>query len=273
LLLADSVAPTPAQVRRVVVISLDGARPDAILQAATPYLHQLAQRGAAHWQAQTIFPPATLPGHASMLTGQSVEQHGLAHNDSLYPCPVLEAPTFLTLAQQSGFRSAMVVGKAQLCQFHQSDAVDYTFAQSGDRSIVDRALELLAADYEVIFLHFPNPDYFGHLTGWMSDTYLYELGNTDYQIGRLLAALDDETLVIVTADHGGHDMQHGADIPEDMTIPWIIAGPGVIPGTDLQGIEVNITDTAATVLWALGIPLPDNLTGHPVLEAFGLAAD
>ena len=268
LILSGFVAPVSAQVQRVLVISLDGGRPDTILQAETPNMHQLAEGGALDWYAQTIFPPATLPGHASMLTGLSVEQHGLSHNDSIYPCPVLEAPTFLTLAAQAGLRAAMVVGKAQLCQFHQSDEVDYFFEQSGDRSVVDRGLQLLAEDYQVIFLHFPNPDYFGHLTGWMSDTSLYELRNTDYQIGRLLEAVDEHTLVILTADHGGHEMEHGSDIPEDMTIPFIIAGPGVKAGADLQHIEVNVTDTAATVLWALGIPLPDNLTGRPVVEAF-----
>jgi predicted AlkP superfamily pyrophosphatase or phosphodiesterase len=273
LMLTVSNMPVSTQpaVQRVLVISLDGGRPDAILQTDTPNIHQLAEQGAVDWQAQTIFPPATLPGHASMLTGLSVEQHGLSHNDSIYPCPVLEAPTFLTLAQQAEFHAAMVVGKGQMCQFHQSDAVDYFFERSGDRSVADRALELLADDYQVIFLHFPNPDYFGHLKGWMSEAYLYELQNTDFQIGRLLAALDEHTLVILTADHGGHGMAHGSDIPEDMTIPFIIAGPGVKPGTHLQGIE--ITDTAATVLWALGIPMPDDLTGRPVIEAFESAPD
>jgi hypothetical protein len=32
-------------------------------------------------------------------------------------------------------------------------------------------------------------------------------------------------------------------------------------------------DTAPTVLWALGIPLPDDVTARPVYEAFGLPAE
>jgi hypothetical protein len=63
-------------------------------------------------------------------------------------------------------------------------------------------------------------------------------------------------------------MEHGANILEDMTIPWIIAGPGVQPGTDLSNVEINVMDTAATVLWALGIELPEDMTGRVVLEAF-----
>jgi arylsulfatase A-like enzyme len=268
---------SPQGITHVVVISLDGARPDGIRQAPSPNIEALAARGAVAWQASTVYPSVTLPAHASMLTGLDISEHGLSDNDSIYPCPVITAPTFVTQAGEAGYRTAMVVGKEKLCRFHQSEAVDYTFAREGDRSVVDRALELLNGGYEVLFLQFPNPDYFGHSTSWMSATYLSEMRNTDRQVGRVLAALDelnlmDETLVILTADHGGHDMEHGQNIPEDMTIPWIIAGPGVVAGTEL-GDDIRVTDTAITVLWALGLPLPENAGGRPVIEAFGAAQD
>lgn len=274
LLIVPAVQPQ-LTIRQVVVISLDGGRPDAILQAETPNIHALAERGAAHWQAQTVIPPATLPAHASMLTGLSVAQHGMADNTITYPCPVLTEATFLTRAQEAGYRAAMAVGKGQMCQFRQTEETGYVFGQSGDRSVIEGAISLLDEGYEVLFVHLPNPDYFGHLSGWMSDTYLYELSNTDAQIGRLLAALEerdllDETLIIVTADHGGHGKVHGSDAPEDVSIPWIIAGPGVKPGMDLQRFNVQTADTAATVLWALGIPLPESMTGRAVVEAFDL---
>jgi phosphopentomutase len=164
----------------------------------------------------------------------------------------------------------MVVGKSKFCHFLQSDAVDYTFAREGDRSVADRVIELLNDGYQAIFAHFPNPDYFGHSTGWMSQTYMDELTNTDRQVGRVLAELEtlgltEETLVIMTADHGGHDTSHGQDIPEDMQIPWIIAGGGVMPEASIEG-EVNVADTAATVLWALGLPASDQ--GRPITEVF-----
>ena len=273
-----SELPAPPQsITHVVVISLDGARPDGILQAPSPNIEALAARGAVAWQARTVYPSVTLPAHASMLTGLDISAHGLNDNDSIYPCPVIETPTFLTEAAEAGYRTAMVVGKEKLCRFHQSEMVDYTFAREGDRSVADRALELLNEGYEVLFLHFPNPDYFGHLNGWMSDTYIAEMRNTDRQVGRVLAALDelnltDETLVILTADHGGHDMEHGMDIPEDMSIPWIMAGPGVTAGTAL-GDDIQIMDTAITVLWGLGLPLPENAAGRPVVEAFGQIPD
>ena len=104
-------------VQRVIVISLDGARPDAILQANTPNLQRLANEGAVDWQAQTIYPPATIPAHASLLTGLTPEEHRVDWNS--YSTEVLAIPTFLTLTYDAGYATAMVVGKEKFDQFHQ----------------------------------------------------------------------------------------------------------------------------------------------------------
>jgi arylsulfatase A-like enzyme len=81
----------------------------------------------------------------------------------------------------------------------------------------------------------------------------------------------DDTLIIVTADHGGHDSTHGTDLPEDMTIPWVISGTGIVQ----KGLETQVytMDTAATIAFALGLPLQPEWDGAPVYEAFGLPVD
>ncbi len=181
----DSSLPSPPHPSRVLLISLDGTRPDGILKAETPNIQALAARGAVSWQAQTIFPPDTLPSHTSMLTGLTPDQHGVDWNFTWFGCPPIESSTVLTLAEQAGYSTAMVAGKGKFCHFIQSEGLDFTFAQQGDRSVADRVIEVLDEGYEVIFAHFPNPDYFGHSTGCMSDTYLLELSNTDTQDGRV----------------------------------------------------------------------------------------
>ncbi len=274
---AAALPPARVALTRVLVISLDGMRADALRMTAPPHIMGLAARGAVTWEAETVLPAVTLPAHASMLTGLDVSEHGLAHNDNPYTCTPISEPTFLTRAQEVGYRTATVSGKEKFCLFDQLETMDYTFARRGDASVADRAIELFQQDYQVVFAHFPNPDYFGHLTGWMSQPYVDNVYSTDLQIGRVLTAIDalgatDDTLVLLTSDHGGHDFGHGADIPEDRDIPWIIAGPGVVPGADL-GDSVSVADTAATVLWALGLPVPASDLGTPRLEAFGLTDD
>ena len=89
----------------------------------------------------------------------------------------------------------------------------------------------------------------------------------------MLAAADDaygsgHYSVIVTADHGGHDYDHGSDDPRDVTIPWIAWGQGVRQGA-LTGVRIETFDTAPTVLWMLGVPKPPAWDGRAVLDAFG----
>lgn len=260
--------PTPAP-PRVVIISIDGLRPDALQQTAAPNLLGLAQRGAYSFLAQTTFPPVTLPSHVSMLTGYAPDAHGVDWNDyQPKRGPITSVPTIFTLAHNRGLRTVMVVGKEKFKHLEVPGSLDvFAYVTEGDQAVVNRAIAESAAGFDLLFVHLPNTDYFGHAVGWMSPTYLFQLTRTDEAIGRLLAALPKDAVVFVTADHGGHGALHGANIPEDMTIPWIMAGPGVRENYALTQPVITM-DTAATAAHLLGFPLPPEAAGRPVLEAF-----
>ena len=81
------------------------------------------------------------------------------------------------------------------------------------------------------------------------------------------ARLTKRAVLIVSADHGGHERSHGKVIPEDMTIPWIAWGAGVRKHFTITA-AVNTCDTAATALWLLGLKPPEALDGAPVTSAF-----
>jgi arylsulfatase A-like enzyme len=89
-------------------------------------------------------------------------------------------------------------------------------------------------------------------------------------VGRVLAVLPEGTTVIVTADHGGHDWNHGTTQAADMRIPWVAAGPHIRAHVLTRSIVT--TDTAATAAWVLGLSLSGGATGRPVLEAFDAAS-
>jgi predicted AlkP superfamily pyrophosphatase or phosphodiesterase len=134
-------------------------------------------------------------------------------------------------------------------------------------------IENFPADFDLMFVHFPTVDGMGHEYGWLSPEQLSVAFRADQALGMLLAELDargirDETLVIVTSDHGGHDTSHGSRLPEDMTIPWIASGAGVQPVALTS--PVTTTDTAATAAFVLDLPIPDEWDGVPIYEAFGL---
>jgi arylsulfatase A-like enzyme len=108
--------------------------------------------------------------------------------------------------------------------------------------------------------------------GWMSEYQLQSVAFADSMIAEIMAALErggylNSTLIIVSADHGGHGKRHGDDSPEDRTIPWLAAGPEVRQGITITR-AIQTYDTAATVLAALELPIPGTWDGQPILEIF-----
>jgi hypothetical protein len=267
-----TVTPKPA-IERVLIISIDGLRPDAMLMVPTPNLTALMQAGAYTLNAQTVHPSATLPAHASMLTGLCPDQHGVNWNDYIPENGYAKGTSIFALAKQAGLYTVMIVNKEKLRQVTPPETTD-VFMYINDRDVViaDQAAPILEKGFDLAFVHLATTDAMGHVYGWLSPEQLSVIRRADEAIGTLLAALDksglrDSTLIMVTADHGGHNDLHGSWMPQDMTVPWIISGPGVIP--QVLAVPINTTDTAATAAWALNLPpIPDG-AGIAVTEAFG----
>jgi predicted AlkP superfamily pyrophosphatase or phosphodiesterase len=209
----------------VVIISIDGLRPDSLSVARTPNILDMASRGTACWQAQTIFPPITLPSHASMLTGYPPSIHGLTWPDYRPEKGLSKVPTIFSYARATGLRTAMVVGKDKLNHLRLDGTLDdYEVVPGGDEPIVNAAIVQVQAGADLLMVHLPDVDTSGHASGWMSDAYLQQVAEADHAVGRLLAALPPQATIILTADHGGLGPTHGVDRVQDMTIPWIIEG-------------------------------------------------
>src|SRR5262245_17667395 len=101
-------APPPP---RVLIVSVDGLRPDAIYAVDTPNIRALAGRGTYTWGAQTINPSNTLPSHVSMVTGVNPAVHGVTWDEYLPTRGKLSVPTLFSVVAANGKRSALVAGK------------------------------------------------------------------------------------------------------------------------------------------------------------------
>ncbi len=262
-------------IEHVVLISIDGLRPDALEQADTPVLDALRAAGAYSPVAQAVLPTVTLVNHASMLGGMSPEKHGIYWNVDDPALGKVNGPTLFSVAHEAGLSTAMVVGKPKLEHLVLPGSVDrYDYAGFTDRQVFNHVWEVLQTGLpDVLFIHLPDVDSAGHAMGWMSPLQLVAVSQTDSLIGELVAALEaddylDRTLLIITSDHGGSGLKHGSDSPEDMTVPWLAVGPGVPAGITLESNIVTY-DTAATVLHAFDLPIPATWDGQPVLEIFG----
>lgn len=265
---------TQSDIEHVVIISVDGMRPDAMEAAITPNLDKLRARGVYNPHGQTVKNSITLISHASMLTGMVPEKHGIMWGLPYIGWPGMNGPTLFTEAHAAGLTTGMVFGKEKLNYINIENSVDDLYGvNTHDLEVKEHAVDFINQGMpNAFFIHFPDNDRVGHAFGWMSQNQLYAIGYVDGLIGEVLAAIDangytDSTLVIVTADHGGHGKGHGDDSPLDRTIPWIAAGPGVQQGVILDG-ELNTEDTAATALYALGLPIPEYWDGIPQTTIF-----
>ena len=271
-----TVTPVP-QIKRVLILSIDGLRPDAISLAPMPNLLKLMQTSAYSLTAQTVYPSVTLVSHASMLTGLCPSKHGVDWNDYIPENGYAKGTDLFDLAHAAGLETWMFVGKTKLKQITEPTSLT-GFVKGSDRDseLTDQLIAEFPENFGVLFVHFATVDGMGHEYGWLSPQQLSVAFRADESLGRILAELDrrnlrNETLVIITADHGGHQTTHGSTMPEDMTIPWIASGPGIKPGA--LTTTVHTMDTAATAAFALGLPIPPEWDGVPVYEAIGLPVE
>ncbi len=273
LIAAPTGTPQVEGIKRVLIISYDGMRPDAIALAPMPNLLALIDQGAyTLTNAQTIAYPATLPSHASMLSGLCMDKTGIYLDKYYAYMGYSQGVDIFDLAHAAGMRTVMVVGKSKLRQLAEPETTDVFEIAYGENAISKAVVEKIPSGFGLMFVHFAGPDLRGHKYGWMSDAYLKAMRDGDVALGNILAALDENnlregTLIIVTADHGGHGKAHIGTTLEDYRIPWIAVGPGIIH-KDLAS-TISTMDTAATAAYALGLPLQADWDGIPVYEAFG----
>lgn len=262
---APIAAPPPP---RVLILSIDGLRPDALDRADTPNIDALVARGSYTWLAQTINPSNTLPAHVSMLTGVNPGVHKVTWDDYLPDKGRLSVPTVFTAVKAAGKRTAMVVGKQKFLTIKDAGSVDsFVLATRGDDDVANEAILQVDAGFDLVFVHFPDVDLIGHAQQWLSAQYLQKMQGVDLAIGRILGVVPYNMTVILTADHGGSNKGHGTTAAVHMTIPWLIAGPRIKPANALA-VRVNTTDTAVTTAYILGVKLSDSVNGRVVTEAF-----
>ena len=73
----SAAAPAPRPADHVIVVMLDGCRPDLLRRARTPNLRALAAAGTTYLQARTVYPSQTRVAFVSLPTGAYPGSHGI----------------------------------------------------------------------------------------------------------------------------------------------------------------------------------------------------
>lgn len=271
--------PVRAPARRVLLVSIEGLRGDALGRYDPPVLTRLAREGAWTDRAQTVLPTLSVPAHLSMLAGVPPEEHGVFSDRMAVTQEMSRLEPLFRRARRGGAPGAAVMsregplsGFGDILECRQAFGLDrLTLAGPTGAAAVGPGLEALAdSSVSLVFVHLPDPDPAGHAHGWLSPAYGEAVLAADAALGELVAAAlapgAPPTLILVTAPHGGGGAfgphQHGSGSPEDRLVPVIVHGPGVEAGRRLEG--VSVLDVAPTALWGLGIAPPPHYRGRVV---------
>ena len=280
---ADSARGTP----KVLLIGIDGVRPDVLAEVATPHIDALVLEGWYTAEARTTTPSVSGPAWSSMLTGVWPDKHGVTNNNF----------TGRNYAQYPSFLARLEEVRPELATFAALDWLPLAELEGGDpvippaidaREIVDgydlgwgeadgevtaRAVQHLgAADPDALFVYLGNPDETSHRNGSIGAEYRDAIALADSHVGMLVDAIrarpayaDEDWLILISTDHGRRaDGGHGGASPEEMTIFIVASGPATgtwhgqatSPATATQPAPrppTFIVDVAATALDHLGI--------------------
>jgi hypothetical protein len=269
----------PTAIRRVIIVVLDGLRPDAIDAFELSNIRAMALSGASTMCARTVSPSCTWPAMTSLLSGMPPEMHGILRDSLHVPRPKTPLEPLPALLSQAGHHSAVFMGAlpalyrgtARLiakglgfaeARFAGTTAEEITMAASKNLRSQERGL---------IVMHWPDADEAGESRGWMTAEYGDACRRLDSAVGLLMkltsCASDPHTLLIALADHGGGGVtvnDHCEEHPLNWTIPLILGG-GSVRHTSLD--EAHLLDVPATAAWALGVTRPAGYAGRVLIEA------
>ncbi|HRN57456.1 MAG TPA: alkaline phosphatase family protein [Agriterribacter sp.] len=247
--------PQPVEMRKVLVIGIDGCRGDAMKVAEAPNIHELLPNAIYSFDAVTQAPTISGPGWSSMLTGVWSNKHGVLNNDfSSANYETYPALYHYLNALQPGIHTVSICNWSPVNQYLAVDAGIRINAKN-DAAVKDSAVACLKnADPDMLFLHFDEVDGAGHSYGYdlAAPRYMGAINKTDTYVGEILAALrsrkdiaKESWLIVVATDHGGKGTSHGGASYTEKNIFAIFhnkhfSAKEVLPGPDaFQMVELS----------------------------------
>jgi len=298
----------------VIVIFIDALRADHLStygynRGTSPRIDELASGGVLYEQHYS--PSAwTTSSVASAFTGRYSRQHGCVDFGSL-TLPS-ELTTFAEVYKNAGYRTVGIsanpllsvkTGFAQGFDMFDEKCMEKHHYGSG-QCVTDRALEVFDGQKPtMMFLHYmdphlpyisppPFPFKFrgspsstdrGAYIELMIDLYDGSISYSDAHIGRLMDGLEnmgvaEDTVVIVTADHGEEMADHGAFnhghtvFEEVVHVPLVIAGKNIPAGVRVNKLTSGV-DLFATMMDIAGVVPEFYFAGESILPRGGLSRE
>ncbi|MDR2313861.1 MAG: alkaline phosphatase [Spirochaetaceae bacterium] len=255
---------TPQGPRRVVFIGLDGWGAAYLPRADMPVVKRMIRGGASSVKVLSVLPTNSAPNWSSLFRGAPPEYNGAKNFPSI----------FSLLQEQGGGKKAAFFyewsGLEHICD---GDAADKRGNIETDmKTAGEIAAYIIEKKPYLTAIVFNEPDSTGHSGGWGSAAYYAKLAELDALIAVIEQGVRDagiyqDTVFVLSADHGGIFWGHGFNSPRQREIPLIVYGDGIRKGYTIPS-PLSICDIAPTMALILGLRPPPQWTGRPLGEIF-----
>ncbi|PZX55449.1 type I phosphodiesterase/nucleotide pyrophosphatase [Algoriphagus ratkowskyi] len=268
--------------KHVILIGFDGLGSYAIPKATMPNLNKLMESGSYSMEARTVLPSSSAVNWASMLMGAGPTAHGFTEWGSKTPEILSHEVTkygifpsiFSLIRDQIPIaKTAVIFTWEGIGYLVEQEAIDLVHNSESEELNIAKAIEVInKGETTFMFLHLSEPDGVGHNIGHDTPEYYKELETVDAKIGQLIDAISaagktDDTIILLSSDHGGVNKGHGGKSLDEIYIPWVISGPGVKVNHEIKDLIMTY-DTGATIAWILGLDMPKSWRGKPVEDSF-----
>lgn len=273
--------------KHVIFIGLDGWGAYSLPQADMPNVKKLMNEGAYTLKKRAALPSSSAINWASMFMGAGPELHGYTEWGSKTP----ELPSralnkhgiFPTIFQL--LRDARP--KAEIGCLYEWEGIKYLVdtlslnhhQQAFESGKYPERLGQMAVTYirekrpTLLAVCFDEPDHVGHVSGHGTPEYYAKLKELDIYVGQIVQAVEDagmteETIFILTSDHGGIEKGHGGKTMNEMETPFIISGKNIKSGLLFDEVSMMQYDVAATIAYLFGLEQPQVWIGRPMKSVF-----
>lgn len=199
---------------------------------------------------------------ARPFVGRSANDFKRTENRHDYAVPP-PSDNLLPLLKEKGL-DVVCIGK--IASIYDSIGVTQDLTAKNNDQTVDQTINALNSESRGLI--FSNLVDFDMLYGHRRDTegYAKALEHFDVRLPEIFAAMDDEDLLILTADHGNDPTFRGSDHTREF-VPLLVYGRSAKPGVDL-GIRGSLADIGQTIADNFGVTLKD---GESFLDQVALS--
>jgi predicted AlkP superfamily pyrophosphatase or phosphodiesterase len=270
----------------VIFIGLDGWGSYSFEKAEMPNVKKLAKEGSCTLKKRSVLPSSSAVNWASMFMGAGPELHGYTEWGSKTPeLPsrvVVKNKIFPTVFQllrdkKPNAETGCIYDWEGIKYLVDTLSLNY-YEQSPDYKVVPEGLCDMAVKYIIgkkpIFaaIIFDEPDHTGHQDGHDTPEYYTTLSRLDGYIGKIIEAVKeagfyDETIFIITSDHGGINKGHGGKTMQEMETPFIISGKNIKKGLLFDESMMQF-DIASTIACIFELKQPQVWIGRPMTQVF-----